>query len=111
MKTRNLIFIFLTCLIVGCKTYTVLSGKVSLGMSKQQVIQICGKPYKQSAKYDKEENLQEILYYKEKTWDDGGWSWSTTTTNHLFVFKNGTLVAIEQGDEEHNKQSYNTLFV
>ena len=95
----------------SCKTRTVLSSKVSLGMSKEQVIKICGKPYKQTAKYDKEENLQEILFYKEKTWDDGGWSWSTTVANHMFVFKNGKLVVIDQGDEEHNKQQYNTLFV
>ena len=97
--------------ITSCATQTTLSNKVSLGMTKEQVIKTAGKPFKRSAKYDKDENLQEILYYKEKTWDDGGWSWSTTTTNHLFVFKNNKLVAIEQGDEEHNKQSYNTHFV
>jgi hypothetical protein len=79
-------------------------------MTKAEVTKICGKPYKQSAKYDIDNNLQEVLYYKEKTWDDGGWSWSTTITNHLFVFKNSILVAIEQGDEEHNKQRYNTMF-
>ncbi len=98
-------------LLNSCKTQTTLSQKVTLGMTKEQVILICGKPYKTSAKYDKEENLQDIYYYKEKTWDDGGWSWSTTVTNHMFIFKNGKLVAIEQGDEEHNKQQYNTLFV
>jgi len=95
----------------SCKTTTTLSRKVNLGMTKEQVIAKCGKPFKTTARYDKEKNMQEILFYKEKTWDDGGWSWSTTVTNHLFVFKNGILVAIEQGDEEHNKQSYNTLFV
>ena len=97
-------------LLSACKTTTVLSSKVSLGMSKEQVMEICGKPYKQTAKYDKEENLQEILFYKEKTWDDGGWSWSTTVANHMLVFKNGKLVAIDQGDEEHNKQQYNIMF-
>lgn len=102
--------IFMLIMLSSCKTSTVLSSKVSLGMSKEQVIKICGKPYKQTAKYDKNKDLQEILFYKEKTWDDGGWSWSTTVTNHLFVFKNKELVAIEQGDEEHNKQQYNTLF-
>ncbi len=79
-------------------------------MSKEQVVKMCGSPYKQTAKYDIDKNLQEILFYKEKTWDDGGWSWSTTVTNNLFVFKNDTLVAIEQGEEEHNKQQYNTNF-
>lgn len=101
----------LTITLTACKTKALLGTKVNLGMTKEQVTQICGKPFKISAKYDKEQNLQEILYYKEKTWDDGGWSWSTTITNHMFVFKNGILVAIEQGDEEHNKQQYNTLFV
>lgn len=103
--------ILLTITLTACKTKALLGTKVNLGMTKEQVTQICGKPFKISAKYDKEQNLQEILYYKEKTWDDGGWSWSTTITNHMFVFKNGILVAIEQGDEEHNKQQYNTLFV
>ena len=97
--------------LTSCKTTTTLSSKVSLGMTKEEIISKCGKPFKTSAKYDKAENLQEILFYKEKTWDDGGWSWSTTVTNHMFVFKNNKLVAIEQGDEEHNKQHYNTLFV
>jgi hypothetical protein len=113
MKTKFL-FLFLILATIGlksCKTHTMLSQKVSLGMTKEQVISICGKPYKTSSKYDKEENLQEILFYKEKTWDDGGWSWSTTVANHMFIFRNGKLVAIEQGDEEHNKQQYNTLFV
>jgi outer membrane protein assembly factor BamE (lipoprotein component of BamABCDE complex) len=96
---------------ISCKTTTTLTSKLTLGMTKEQVIAKCGRPYKTSAKYDKEMNLQEILYYKEKTWDDGGFSWSTTVTNHLLVFKNNILVAIEQGDEEHNKQTYNTMFV
>lgn len=101
----------LAIVLTACKTTTKLSSEVSLGMTKEQVFKICGKPYKQTAKYDKQKNLQEIYFYKEKTWDDGGWSWSTTVTNHIFVFKNGTLIAIEQGDEEHNKQSYNTHFI
>ena len=101
----------LTIILTACKTTTTLSSKVNLGMTKEQVLKTCGKPYKQTAKYDAEQNLQELYFYKEKTWDDGGWSWSTTVANHIFVFKNGTLIAIEQGDEEHNKQSYNTHFV
>jgi hypothetical protein len=114
MKTYYFLFISIivcTSFLTSCKTTTTLSNKVSLGMTKEQVIANCGNPYKKSAKYDKEQNLQEILFYKEKTWDDGGWSWSTTVTNHIFVFKNNKLVAIEQGDEEHNKQSYNTMFM
>ncbi|MBQ9585449.1 MAG: DUF2845 domain-containing protein [Muribaculaceae bacterium] len=111
MKKLLLMLMLLTITLTACKTKALLGTKVNLGMTKEQVTQICGKPFKISAKYDKEQNLQEILYYKEKTWDDGGWSWSTTITNHMFVFKNGILVAIEQGDEEHNKQQYNTLFV
>jgi ribulose bisphosphate carboxylase small subunit len=116
MKMKTLFkMLFLSMILVGvstsCKTHTTLSQKISLGSTKEQVVAICGKPYKTTAKYDREENLQEIYFYKEKTWDDGGWSWSTTVTNHMFVFKNNKLVAIEQGDEEHNKQQYNTRFV
>ena len=99
-------------LVTGCfATKTQLSTIINLGMTSEQVIEKCGTPYKKAAKYDTENNLQEILYYKEKTWDDGGWSWSTTITNHIFVFKNNILIAIEQGEEEHNKQQYNTYFV
>ena len=93
----------------GCKTATTLGNRVSLGMSKQQIIENCGNPYKISQKYDASNNLIEVLYYKEKTWDDGGWSWSTTVTNHMLILKNNKLVAIDQGDEEHNKQQYNTI--
>lgn len=110
-KIHSLLVITFFALLLSCKTHTILSQKVTLGMTKELIIQACGKPYKTSARYDNEENLQEILFYKEKTWDDGGWSWSTTVTNHLFILKNGKLVAIDQGNEEHNKQQYNTLFV
>lgn len=103
--------LFSSLLLSGCKTTTTLSSKVTLGMTKEKVVAVCGKPYKQTAAYDKDQNLQELFYYKEKTWDDGGWSWSTTVTNHIFVFKNGVLVAIDQGEEEHNKQQYGTHFV
>ena len=112
---KNATFLFVavfSCfLMLSCKTTTTLSGMVTLGMTKETVIAKCGKPYKQTAAYDKENNLQELFYYKEKTWDDGGWSWSTTVTNHIFVFKNGVLVAIDQGAEEHNKQQYGSYFV
>jgi len=114
MKTIPFFISFIALILfplIGCKTTTVLSNKVELGMSKDEVIAKCGNPYKRSAQYDKANNLQEILYYKEKTWDDAGFSWSTTVANHMFVFKNGILVAIDQGDEEHNKQRYQTLFV
>lgn len=113
IKMVALLFVatFSCFLMLSCKTHTTLSSKVTLGMTKESVIAECGKPYKQTAAYDKEKNLQELLYYKEKTWDDGGWSWSTTTTNHIFVFKNGVLVAIDQGAEEHNKQQYGSYFV
>lgn len=114
MIRRSLILftVILSCVLVqSCKTTTTLSSKVTLGMTKEKVISVCGKPYKQTAAHDKNNNLQELLYYKEKTWDDGGWSWSTTTTNHIFVFKNGVLVAIDQGAEEHNKQQYGSYFV
>lgn len=111
LKLSILLVFVIGLFLISCKTKAVLSSSVTLGMTKDQVIAKCGPPYKTSANYDKEKNLQEILFYKEKTWDDGGWSWSTTTVNNIFVFKNSVLVAIEQGDEEHNKQTYNTLFV
>jgi outer membrane protein assembly factor BamE (lipoprotein component of BamABCDE complex) len=75
MKTiKEVLFLsfILTGLLTSCKTHTTLSQKISLGMTKQQVVAVCGRPYKTTAKYDKEENLQEIYFYKEKTWDDGG---------------------------------------
>jgi hypothetical protein len=111
MKTTITTLAISMIILTSCKTTTTLSSKVLLGMTKEQVISTCGKPYKQAARYDKDNNLQEFLYYKEKTWDDGGWSWSTTVTNHIFVFKINILVMIDQGDEEHNKQQYNTFFV
>ncbi len=107
-----LISICIVLMMLSCafKRTTELSNKVSLGMSKNRVIQICGKPYKISARRDRANNLEEVLFYKEKTWDDGFWSSSTTITNHIFIFKNGELVAIEQGEEEYNNESYNILF-
>lgn len=85
----------------SCKTRAVLSSKVALGMTQQEVVKICGKPYKQSARKDPANNLQEEYFYKEKIWDDV-WSSDETTVNHVFVFNNGVLVAIEQAEETHN---------
>lgn len=108
-KIAYSIIIISIMILSSCKTTTTLGSKVSLGMTKQQIIETCGNPYKTSQKYDSSDNLIEVLFYKEKTWDDGGWSWSTTVTNHMLILKNNKLVAIEQGDEEHNKQQYNTI--
>ncbi len=94
-------FVLICFVLTACKTIS-LSTKVDLGMTKEQVVKICGKPYKQAKKYDIHQNLQEIFFYKEEIWDNGGWSKNSTIINNIFIFNNGILIAIEQGDEERH---------
>jgi hypothetical protein len=96
-------------LFIGCKTTAVLSSKVSLGMTKTQVIQICGTPFKTAAQLDSLGNTQEILYYKEKIYEFK--SDSFTTVNHMFCFTNEKLVAIKQGDEQVSGGSNTNIFL
>ena len=77
-------------------------------MSKEEVISTLGKPYKTSARYDEQENIIDILFYKEKTQDI--WNGITTINNHIFVFKNKKLIAIDQGDEQSFKETYNVTY-
>ena len=102
---KLLLLALLPMLLIGCKTTAVLSTKVSLGMTKEQVIQICGTPFKTAAQLDSLGNTQEILYYKEKIYDFKLDSY--ITVNHLFCFTNEKLVAIKQGDEQV-RDSHNT---
>lgn len=72
-------------------------------MTKEQVVHICGEPFKQGARYDEYDNLVEAYFYKEKVWLNGFWSSQYTIANHIMVFQNGVLIAIEQGDEQHSQ--------
>ena len=108
MKKVLLLSALLPMLIIGCKTTAVLSSKVSLGMTKGNVIQVCGTPFKTAAQLDSLGNTQEILYYKERIYDfKGGY----ITVNHLFCFTNEKLVAIKQGDEQVSNSNNANIFL
>ena len=106
---KLLLLALLPLFIIGCKTTAVLSSKVSLGMTKAQVIQICGTPYKTAAQLDSLGGTQEILYYKEKIYDfklD-----AFIAVNHMFCFSNEKLVAIKQDDEQMSNHSNTNIFL
>jgi len=106
------IFLILTIFLVSCFQRTgQLSSKVDLGMTKEQIVKKCGPPMKRSLHVDDHGNKIEVLYYKETTWDDGGWSWNRTILNNMFILRNNLLIAIEQGDEEHKQQIINRYLI
>ena len=63
----------LLLLLPGCATQSHASQKVRLGMSMDQVLHFCGRPYARLA-----DESGESWDYRETTWDQGGWSWDRT---------------------------------
>ncbi len=110
---KNLIILlFIAFGLSGCfKRDSVISNKAELGMTKEEIIEKFGKPTKRSLHTDDHDNAIEVLFYKETTWDDGGWSYDKTVLNNMLILRNGKLIAIEQGDEQHKTQIINRYLV
>ena len=120
-----------SCVLFSCQTQLQpsqqhsLSSKVSLGMTKNQVLNILGDPYRQVARYGNNGTRLEALHYQEKKAGAkdshinvgryGNYrgkgrglphgSTSSSTSNilltHILLFENGTLVEIKEGNSTY----------
>jgi hypothetical protein len=95
----NKVFFFLLfVLCTGCavqRTSRFTSDRIKPGMTKEEVIALYGKPYKESTFTDNNNVLHEDYYYKEqlfvKRWYE---------VNNILHFENAILRSLEQGEEK-----------
>lgn len=95
-----LVIIMFLC---GCATTSRVAQAVSLGMTTQEVQKAAGQPFSRNIGKDAEGNTVEEWFYKETTWDDGGWSWDRTIVNSIVTFKNGKVESFSKSDKERYK--------
>jgi hypothetical protein len=68
---------------------------IKIGMTKEAVIAIYGKPYKESSSIDGSQVLHESLYYKEILFISGSYE-----INSILHFENSAFKSLEQGKEQ-----------
>lgn len=72
-----------------------VNDQIKPGMNKKELVDLFGKPYKESFFFDEKKILHETLHYKEELYI-GMWFFIDTT----FHFENAILVSKEQEKEE-----------
>ncbi len=98
------ILVLLLCLgMGGCATTSRVAQNISLGMTTQEVFRAAGKPFSKNIGKNAEGELVEEWFYRETTWDDGGWSWDKTIINSVVTFKNGKVESLSKTDKERYK--------
>ncbi|MGC4232776.1 MAG: hypothetical protein QM594_07335 [Niabella sp.] len=96
---RLLIVISIGCILAGCaiqRTSKFTLDTINSCISKEEVIAVAGKPYKQTFHYGADSSLYETYYYKEPIWKSNWFE-----VNNMLRFKNGKLESLEQGREKH----------
>lgn len=109
MQKNYVILLTLTSfLLLGCATSSSIkpiqqnkvqsifvTDQIKPRMNKKELVDLFGKPYKESFFFDEKKILHETLYYKEELYI-GMWFFIDTT----FHFEDGILVSKEQEKEE-----------
>lgn len=80
---------------VGNDQSFLMEGELKPGITKERFIELYGKPYKQSFRFDSDSTLHEDLYYKRNL-NLGAWYLITT----VFHFEDSVLVSQTQEKEE-----------
>ena len=62
MNFKQLLVLFLVVMLVGCMTWDSPSDKVKLGMSKEEVMSLCGSPLKINTKVDGSGQIELWVY-------------------------------------------------
>ncbi|MBK1894471.1 DUF2845 domain-containing protein [Chryseobacterium paridis] len=83
--------------LTSCTTRSKFSSEsVSIGMTKEQVISKFGQPYKSAFTKNKDTGeMEESLFYKEN------FNLGNSSITNILTFKDGKLVALEQGQESN----------
>ena len=88
-----IILISAGCIVKRQSRFT--SNHIIPGMTKYEVVNLYGKPYKISSALDNNHTLHESLYYKEIIYV-GRWY----EVNNILRFENSVLKSLEQGEEQ-----------
>src|SRR6266481_3667944 len=86
--------------IFGCQTTTQTTNRITIGMTRAQVLDAVGPPHSKSAAIRNGVQIEKWIY-KETTWDQGGWSWNRTVSDSEIVFRNGRVVSFGIAKERH----------
>ncbi|WP_343691585.1 hypothetical protein [Chitinophaga sp.] len=89
-----LIVTVITCSCTVQKQSRFTTDRIKPGMTKEAVIALYGKPYKESTFTDSNHVVHEHLYYKEHIWVRNWYE-----INNILHFQNSVLQSLEQGDE------------
>ena len=105
-KKYFLLILFL--LLSGCVTASKITPKLSLGMTKQQVLQNCGRPYKSGATIDpKTGETIEALTYREFIYDSAAGDLVTPPPTFINIyFKDGKVVQYGEGADWKTLSDY-----
>ena len=97
-KIKYFFLLTLTLISIGCavqRQSKFTSKPIKVGMTKEAVITLYGRPYKESSSIDNSQNLLETLYYKEhiflRRWYE---------VNSILYLENSVLKSLEQGKEQ-----------
>ena len=97
-KIKHFFLLTLTIISIGCtvqRQSKFTADSIKLGMTKEAVIALNGKPYKESASTDNNQTLKESLHYKEILFL-GRWY----EINSILHFENSIFKSLEQGEEQ-----------
>lgn len=90
--------------IFGCQTTTQTTNRITIGMTRAQVLDAVGPPHSKSAAIRNGVQIEKWIY-KETTWDQGGWSWNRTVSDSAVVFRNGRVISYGVERERHLHQN------
>lgn len=97
-KIKYFLLITLTLISIGCavqRQSKFTTVPIKIGMTKDAVIALYGRPYKESLSIDKSQNVLETLFYKEHMFL-GRWY----EVNSILYLENSVLKSLEQGKEQ-----------
>src|SRR5947208_2559670 len=103
MKATPLILV-VALLGSACQTTTQTTNRISVGMTRAEVLRAVGAPFSKSAEERNGVTIEKWVY-KETTWDQGGWSWNRTVSDSAVVFQNGRVVSFGVEKERHLHQN------
>ncbi|WP_413532264.1 hypothetical protein [Empedobacter brevis] len=69
-------------------------------MSKSQVQEKLGKPFKIGSRTENSDERIDLFYYKEVLWT----GLENVSVENILIFKNDILIEIKQGTESDNRQ-------
>src|SRR5207253_5559787 len=90
--------------LASCQTTTTTTNKISVGMTRTEVLRSVGKPFSKSADVIDGVAVERWIF-KETTWDQGGWSWNRTVSDSEVVFSNGRVISYGVAKERHIRRA------